>query len=66
MTCGLRVIVDLLVSHVGVPRVSLGNHSNLERKLLVSVGAELGHFCLIPEVDRPRAVATALKIIALY
>lgn len=66
MTGGLPGIVDLLVSHVGVPWVSLGNHSDLERQLLVSVGAELGHFCLIPEVDRLRAVATALEIIALY
>ena len=55
-------MIDLLVSHKRVPGVSLRDSSDLKRQFFISVGAELGHLGLIPEVDRPWAVATTLKI----
>ena len=55
-------MIDLLVSHKRVPGVSLGDNSDLQWQFFISVGAELGHLGLIPEEDRPWAVATTLKI----
>ena len=65
MTGDLHGMIDLLVSHKRVPGVSLGNSSDLKRQFFISVGTELGHLGLIPEVDRPWAVATTLKIDSL-